>query len=213
MNKYTASIIVFLMASCGKVVKQDAALADHIPDAQAVSLNNRAAALVGEVTSFNPDSTNRKLYMTALNLVDSAISKDSLYVLPYESKARIQRRIGALYASYSTLSTLLRRNPDMDDQESVLVEQGLILEKLDSLHAARAKYHQALRIFKKKAESHPEETKVRVNIAFLYLLLEGKERALYEIQEIRLEFPENQEVTLMEGLILEFNREEFIGDF
>jgi len=93
------------------------------------------------------------------------------------------------------------------------MSQGFILEKMGRSESAIAKYKQALDTYEKRLKNDPGNLGVQSDIAFLYLFLEDKNRAIDEIQNLILENPNDERLKTMGKVIKDFNREKFIAEY
>src|SRR5690606_8047859 len=99
------------------------------------------------------------------------------------------------------------------DFAEVLMGQGFLLEKMGKMELAEQKYRQALKAYEKRLEDDPESDKVRSDIAFLYIFLEDKNRALDEIRDLIIKNPESEQLRMIEGVIKDFDRKKFIAEY
>lgn len=203
---------LLILASCSNrenKSQQIQSIDKHRPDSNAVRLSNKAARLMGEISGYN-DSLNNVLYDSALIYLNQAIEIDSLYVMAYTNKAQVLQRRGSLEQALVVLRKVDIMKPDFAE---VIMGQGLILEKMGKLQLADQKYRQALEAYEKRLENNPSNTRVQSDIAFLYIFLEDKNRAIDEIRNLILEHPDNEALKAMEGYIKDFDRKEFIEEY
>ena len=62
---------------------------------------------------------------------------------------------------------------------------------------AEQKYRQAFEVYDRWLENDPENDKVQSDIAFVYIFLEDKDKAIGEIQSLILENPESEQLKMM----------------
>ena len=205
------TLFLILMA-CGNPKEQSEqidSLKIHQPDSNALRLNNKAARLIGDA-GHSYDSLKGLLYDSAIAYLNQAIEIDSLYLLAYTNKAQALQRKGSLSQALEVLYKMEIIKPDLAE---AIMGQGLILEKMGNTELANKKYSQALEAYAKRLENNPDNTRVQSDIAFLYIFLEDKDKAIDEIQNLILEHPDNEELKVIEGLIKNFERKKFIEEY
>lgn len=205
------TLFLILMA-CGnpkEQAEQIDSLKIHQPDSNALRLNNKAARLIGDA-GHSYDSLKGLLYDSAIAYLNQAIEIDSLYLLAYTNKAQALQRKGSLSQALEVLYKMEIIKPDLAE---AIMGQGLILEKMGNTELANKKYSQALEAYAKRLENNPDNTRVQSDIAFLYIFLEDKDKAIDEIQNLILEHPDNEELKVIEGLIKNFERKKFIEEY
>lgn len=211
-NQILFLITLLMIVSCNNREKESLNTErtdKHLPDSNAVKLNNKAARLMAEISSYN-DSLNNVLYDSALIYLNQAIEIDSLYLMAYTHKAQILQRKGSLEQARQILNEVEIMKPDFAE---AIMGQGFILEKMGKMELADQKYRQALKAYEKRLEDNPGNAiKIQSDIALLYIFLEDENRALDEIRNLILENPENEELKVMEGYIKDFDRKKFLED-
>lgn len=204
--------LVILIASCSdreKKSNQNESVNTYKPDSTALKLNNKAARLIGEAAQ-TYDTLSAILYDSAIIYLDQAIEIDSLYLLAYTNKAQALQRKGSLEEAVKVLNEVEIIKPDFAE---VLMDQGFLLEKMGKMELAHKKYRQALKAYEKRLKNDTENNKVQSDIAFLYMFLEDKNKAIDEIQNLILENPESEQLKMMEGVIENFDRKKFIAEY
>ena len=205
-------LVVLATVSCKERESRspsDKSSVTYQPDSNAVRLNNSAVDLIGQVSLYN-DSLNGVLYDSALAYLDKAIGIDSLYWNAYSNKVQVLLRQGQFGKSLEVLDELQSIKSDFAE---AIMAQGFILEKMGRNEGAIDKYKQALDVYKKRLKNDPGNLWAQSDIAFLYLFLEDKNRAIDEIQNLILENPNDKRLKTMERVIKDFNREKFIAEY
>lgn len=212
MSRRTLFLIALLVASCIERDKKS----DHVesifaykPDSIALKLNNRAVLLIGDA-AHTYDTLKSVLYDSAITYLNQAIEIDSSYLLAYTNKAQALQRKGSLEEAVEVLSKAEMIKPDFAE---VLMGQGFLLEKMGKVELADKKYGQALKAYEKRLDDETRKIKAQSDIAFLYVFLEDKNKAIDEIQNLVLENPDNDELKAMEGFIKGFDRKKFIEEY
>ncbi len=182
---------------------------EHKPDSMALSFNNKAVRLMSKVWPGN-DSLNSVLYDSALYYLDQGIEIDSLFTSLYINKSKVLQKKGLLEEAVSILDTVLKIRPDFAE---VIMEQGFLFEKMGRVKLANEKYKLVLSAYEKRLGDNPMSIKTRADIAFLYLFLEDRNRAIDEIQNLILENPKNEDLKATEELIKNFDRKRFIEEY
>jgi tetratricopeptide (TPR) repeat protein len=205
-------VMLFIITSCTKHEKrpqQEENILTYKADSNAVALNNKAINLMSQAWPGN-DSLSNIIYDSALRYLDQAIKIDSLYILAYTNKAQALQRKGSFEEALEVLNKVEIIKPGFAE---VVMGQGFILEKMGEIKLAQQKYWQALKLYEKRLESDPGNDKAQSDIAFLYLFLEDKNKAIDEIQNLILENPESKQLKMMEGVIKNFDRKKFIEEY
>lgn len=205
---FAASLVLFTCGNQKEKVNSIDSLKVHQPDSNALRLNNKAARLIGDAPH-TYDSLKSSMYDSAIIYLDQAIEIDSLYVLAYINKTQALRGKGSLEQSLEVLFKVQILRPDLAE---AIMAQGFILEKMGKLELANDKYGQALEAYEKRLASNPDDPRVQSDIAFLYIFLEDKNKAIDEIQNLTLEHPGNVELKETEKLIKNFDRNKFIEE-
>lgn len=213
MSKHFLLILIIIGASCSdreKKNQQSESIITYKPDSIALRLNNKAAKLMGKISSFNGDSVNNLLYDSAIIYLDQAIEIDSLYLFAYTNKAQALQRKGSLEEALEVLNEVETIKPDFAE---LIMGQAFLLEKMNKMELADQKYRQALKAFERRLKNDPKNDKVQSDIAFLYIFLEDKNAALDEIRDLILRNPESEQLKIMEELIKDFDRKKFIEEY
>lgn len=182
---------------------------EHQPDSIAVNLNNKAVGFMSDA-AHTYDSLRGYLYDSALFYLNKSLEVDSLYLTAYSNKSQVLRSKGQLGQSLEILKKIESIKPGFAE---VIMEQGFTLEKMGKTKSAINKYNQALEAYKIRLEETSDPVKVKMDMAFVYIFLEGKNKGLDELQYLILEYPDNERLKAMEGYFEGFNREEFIKSY
>lgn len=206
---FTMSLIVIACGNPKEQSEQVDSLKIHQPDSNALRLNNKAARLIGDA-GHSYDSLKGLLYDSAIVYLNQAIEIDSLYLLAYTNKAQALQRKGSLEQALEVLHKMETIKPNLAE---AIMGQGLILEKMGNMELANKKYRQALEAYEKRVKDDPKNIRAQSDIAFLYVFLEDKNKAIDEIHNLVLENPTNDELKAIEGLIENFDRKKFIEEY
>lgn len=212
MSRRTLFLIVLLVASCTEREKKSdhgKSIITYWPDSTALKLNNRAVQLIGDA-AHTYDTLKEDLYDSAITYLNQAIEIDSLYLLAYTNKAQALQRKGSLEEALEVLNQVEIIKPGFTE---VLMGQGFLLEKMGKKELAEQKYRQVFEVYSKRLENDPENDKVQSDIAFVYIFLEDKDKAIGEIESFILENSESEDLKMMEGLIKDFDRKKFIEQY
>ena len=180
------------------------------PDSMALILNNKGVYLMGQALMTDDSVIKKVLYDSALIYLEDAIREDSQYVLAYTNKSQVLRKIGNLKASLEPLE--MARTIDRDLAE-VIMAQGFTLEKMGDMELAMQKYREALVAFEKRLHDRPNDIKVQLDIAFLYIFLEDQNKAVDEVENLIIEKPDMDDLKEFERYVKEFDRKKFIEGY
>lgn len=206
-------LLIVVVLSCNdreKKNQQSIGMLTYKPDSNALQLNNKASRLMGDAGYTVDDSLRNLLYDSAVIYLSHAIEIDSLYLLAYTSKAQALQRKGSLSQALEVLYKVQIIKPDLAE---AIMGQGFLLEKMGNMELADEKYRQALKAYEKRLENDPKSDKVLSDIAFLYIFLEDRNRALDEIRDLILKNPDSEQLKMMEGVIKDFDRTKFIQEY
>jgi len=203
-------LLLLTIISCHKQDKNVLATA-HITDSIALKLNRDAIRHMHKISAVNNDSINNLIYDSSLTLLNHAIEIDSLFLTAYINKAQVLQRKKLYNEALEVLSKVQKIRPEMAE---IIMGQGFILEKIGKPQLAEEKYKQSLRSYEKRLESDgTNEVNTKSDIAFLYIFLEDKNKAINEIQNLILENPSNEVLKGKEEIIRNFDRAKFIKEY
>jgi tetratricopeptide (TPR) repeat protein len=176
---------------------------------QAIKLSNKAVELFSYART-KLLAEKKILFDSTLKLLDRAIQIDSAYYLAYANKANVF----IAQKKYKKAIKVLKKSVKVrENYAEGLMLQGFLYEKINMLDKANSTYIEAIEAYKARLDT-TFKTKNRVNIqidiAFMFMLIEGKQKALQFIDQIILRNPENEMALFMKENIKIFNREEFI---
>lgn len=182
---------------------------EHKPDSIAVAFNSKAVNYLSKVIDVD-DSLWNSYYDSSLVYLCKAIELDSLYLNAYTNKAQVLVKIGLLTEALETLSKAEKIRPNFAE---VIMGQGFIFEKMGDLKEAQKKYKEALQAYSSRLEIDSLKDNTKMDIAFLYIFLEDKRRAIDEIHDLILSDPKNKMYYEFEDMIEGFDREKFIKEY
>jgi len=173
----------------------------------AIELNNRAMNIcTNSKFETNPSAKLKEAVLT----IDSAIAIDQNYYQLYLNKASILFALKDYETGLETLNTvsLLKKN-----LVEAISTQGFVYEKLGKYNIAKQYYEKAISIYDQLITENPSNVSAKVNRAFIILLLKGKDSALYTINDILKQHPNDPVAISTQQLISNFDRNSFIQSF
>ncbi len=209
--KHRIAILLLSALTCGCDQENNTEEVDDVyqPNPEALELNNKAVNFIGNA-AHSYDSIKGSFYDSALIYLNEALQVDSLYITAYTNKAQVLRNKGQLKESIDVLEKVESIKPGFVE---VIMGQGLVYEKMGNMSQAHKKYNEALEAYKARLEDNPDPVKVKLDIAFLYIFLEDKHRGMNELEFLKDEYPDDQQIIAMEGYLKGFNKEEFIKTY
>jgi tetratricopeptide (TPR) repeat protein len=172
-------------------------------------LNDNAVKILQKIHRVTDVKMKDSLLNKALNDVNTAIQRDSNFYNAYLNKASILRSLGQYEESIKPLLELLRRKKY---PEGIFV-LGITYEKLGDIGLATEKYKEAFTEYTKRLDTPAATAQDEMNQQFLLIFIEGKEKALNQINEKLKKEPDNTELLTNKSIIEEFDRKEFISSF
>jgi tetratricopeptide (TPR) repeat protein len=145
------------------------------------------------------------VYWESAKLISEAISIDPSNLYYYSNLAKIQFKLDQIDLAIATIDKLLDLNPKYIE---ALTAKGFMLEKIGNIQGAKDYYRYAIAEYDAKKEVSPWDIKNKI---FLILLLEGKEEARLELQEVK-GIISDSDYHYMEDQISFFNRNSFIDN-
>jgi len=210
MKTPIALLVLLLLVNCkGTGNRKTDKLLSYSINPLAVEFNNKGISVLDGIWP-HQDSINNLLYDSALFYFNKAVSIDSLYILAHTNKADVLRRRGELHEALTVLNLVEKIDPSLAE---AIMAQGFLLEKMDNYGLSQNKYKKALSVFENRLEEDPSFSKIKADIAFVYLFTEGKDRAMNEIENAILEAPESRDLIGMKNIIQSFDRKKFIAEY
>ena len=153
----------------------------------AVQKINEANELKKQAILFNDSLHKKEKYYEALNLVDEAIKLDPNNEIAYSQKISI-------YGEFKDYKMILHI---LDDLKSIKGEypelvlfQGMFLAKLHKKEEAKQKFIKALDSYLQRIKSDTSTIFYdRINIAYLYMFLDEKEKSQNEFDQMEKDYP------------------------
>lgn len=168
-------------------------------------LLERAINLQKENGFFLITKKDTMVYLESAKLISAAISIDQSNPNFYVNLSKIQFKLDQVETAIETLEKLIKIKPNYVE---AITAQGFMLEKIGQQKEAEEHYRVALEAYTNKKEKEYGDL---INRVFLILLLEGKDDALKEFEEIERTIPD-EEVSFFKMRIQNFNRESFIDN-
>lgn len=174
----------------------------------AVKLTSEAYNIIKEIFIVEDSLERVQKYSKALNLLNDAIKLDSNYLPAYSNKLLI-------FEELKNYSEALKTTEEIREIKGIYPElfltQGILLEKLSRSEEAEIKFKEALSLFYQKVESDTSSIfNDKINICYLILFLDGKEKALYQLDELKSNFPDRKEsIEYHQTIIENFDWDEY----
>ncbi len=202
----TFLFLLFFISACDtERVAQDSTKNN---DSLAVELDNSAIDrhnnyLLGK--SKSADSLK-----VSLAELDKAIELDSTNTRFYSNKANILLTLNRDEEAIDVLKQALSVNPNFAEMITTI---GFIYERKGEKEVAQKWYQKALDVYDKRIEEEQFVINSKVNKAFLLFFTENKESAKQAFNELKQQYPKNEEVKYSEQLFTDFNKQEFLNEF
>lgn len=180
----------------------------------------------------NPENVDHiELNILAVKLLNeserqfNSFKEDSLLEVAKEILTKIVNEKKYFYKAHINLATILIRQKNYDEAETVLknllgiIEYptcvfylGILLEKKNEIDQATEKYKRALFLYNEYFKTYLSGGLVDQEREMILLLLEGKEKSIKRVQEQIKSTPDDTPL-LDEEFLTDFDRKKFIEDF
>lgn len=175
-----------------------------------IQLNHDAVELLQKAQIFTSDSVEKdRLLNDAITKLDMVIKQDSSFYLAYVNKSIAYRVRGQYNNAIRELEEALR----WKNYPEAIFGIGLIYEKQGKQEQADQKYKEAYNAYQVYVKTLPSSAKDEVNMNFVLLLLEGKEKSLARINNSLKENPNDTQLLIEKNMIESFDRQKFISSF
>lgn len=138
------------------------------------------------------------------------IERDSSFVYAYINKSAAYSEIKSYESAIEVLLMLKRLAPIYPD---ATFRMGIISEKIGNDSSAYGYYQRAFIEYQDYFATPNATAADDINFEFLYLLLEGKAKAINRLDEKLKSSPNNPTYLMLKKNFQEFNRKEYISDF
>ncbi|HRG08211.1 MAG TPA: hypothetical protein PLJ08_06505 [Cyclobacteriaceae bacterium] len=179
-----------------------------VVDSLAIAYNNLGVKFLARSSQMGENSS--LLLDSAIYFFDKGLELDKNFSTLYINKSQVLRKKLKFKEAIQILDIVLTINPKYPE---ILMGKGFLFEKLNNKEEATKNYLKAKEIFLEQYKSNPSNITVKFNSIFSLLFIEGKEKALKEIDKLSTEYPDNIEITQFRELIESFDKSEFINDY
>ncbi|MFZ6008855.1 MAG: tetratricopeptide repeat protein [Bacteroidota bacterium] len=190
--------------SCGqkKQEQQDAVKAKVSKECR--SLNDSATK---KINSFYTTNLNEQLD-SAMFLLKKATECDTSYFLAYSNLTTVLALKGEYDSAIKVVNILLRLTKN--DPE-IVVYKGMLYEKQNKKESAQKEYNLANKLYDDRLAQYPDSLEIVGSKMFLKAYLEGKEKALSELDIYIKKYPNNELLQQYREMLTEFQKDDFIG--
>ncbi len=173
---------------------------DAQKNSEAKALNDKAMSLILE---------NDSNIWEALNLLEQATSIDSSFYLAYVNKANLYCKIGKYNDAINTLGKAITIKKDYVE---AIMARGFFSEKIGNKEDAKNDYILSLKIYNKLIKKSPNNLQLKINRAYTFMFIEGKEKGIIEYNRLRNKHPQDSLIKQMYDVFYEFNRKTHIDN-
>lgn len=196
---FILSLMTIIFISCSKQYSKDDFLQDD--KELAVKLTNEAHSIIEETIAVEDTIERVRKYYQALNLLNKATDLDSNYLPAYTNKQRVYEDLKDYQSAFNITEEI---KVIKGDYPELILAQGILLEKLGKSEEAKIIFENALTLFHKKIDSGTSSIfNDKINICYLILFLEGKDKALQELNNLKSAFPDKKGAIEHHKIIIE----------
>lgn len=186
--------LLFLIQACQSQVKPD--------KTELIKLNNKAMYILAQ------SAKNKDSVLKAIQFIEEAIKKDSLYYASYSNKAMLLCNLGNYTDALENLDRAISLNPKLQELKEL---KGFMLEKIGKFNDSKEIFQNAIKYYDGKIKSDSANVKFQINRAFLLFFLHNPNIAIQEFNKIKERHPNNILVKNMEQTFVSFNKERFLN--
>jgi tetratricopeptide (TPR) repeat protein len=204
---YTFCFLLFLLStgtSCSQKKEQQQNVVKPKVSKECIALNDFATR---KISLFYTTQQNEQLD-SAMLLLEKATKCDTSYFLAHSNLATVLTLKGNYDAAIQVVNKLLRLTKN--DPELVLYK-GLLYEKMDKKDLAQKEYDRANKLYDDRLTQYPDSLEIIGNKMFLKAYLEGKEKALSELDIYIKKYPTSELLQQYREILTEFQKDDFIG--
>jgi tetratricopeptide (TPR) repeat protein len=202
-------LIIFLISFIFSCRGQDSGNLKNISiDSLALDYNNQGVKLLARSNQIGENKN--QLLDSALFLFDKGIELDKNFIALYINKSQVLRKKSQFTEAIEVLDIVLRIKPNYPE---VIMGKGFLFEKLNMKEDAAKSYIEARDFFLEQSMSNPNSVTIKCNSIFALYFVEGKVKALEQIDKLIVEYPESSEAFQFKTMLEEFDRQEFINEY
>jgi len=175
-----------------------------------IKLNTNAIKLIQKSNSKFIDKNEKdSLLRVALEMLNQIIKKDSSFYKAYINKSEILRQLNSYDEAANVLEELLK----IKEYPEGIFGLGLIYEKLGNINTAEMFYKKAYVAYEARLQTPISTATDELNLQYVILFIDGKEKCLKSINEKLKEDPNNSNLRFSKEIIETFNRKDFIENY
>lgn len=204
---YTFCFLLFIFStgtSCSQKKDEKQSAAKPKVSRECIALNDLA---MKKISSFYTTRENAQLD-SAMYLLKKATECDTSYFLAHSNLATVFTLKGNYDAAIEVVNKLLRLTKN--DPE-IVVYKGMLYEKQDKKDLAQKEYDLANKLYDDRLAQYPDSLEIIGNKMFLKAYLEGKEKALSELDTYISKYPNSEVLQQYREMLVDFQKDDFIG--
>lgn len=182
----------------------------YVPNPKAVELNNEATKLMFELSLF--DTTKHiRTYKHVLKILDEALLIDSKNSIIYDNKNKVLIKLGRFDEA---LISLKEATITIENFAEGYMGIGFLYEYMNDESSANSNYKKAIDTYKVRNLGANLEKRIHNNceIAFAKLFLNKPELAIQQIENLKSDYPNNEQVMVYYDLISNFDKKKFLAE-
>ncbi len=145
---------------------------------------------------------------SALVLLQRAVECDTNYFLAYANMATVLTLKGNYNSAIEVVNKLLTLT---NNDPEIVVYKGMLYEKQGKRDIAKKQYTFANELYDKRIAQYPDSVEIIADKMILKAYLEGKEKALAELDRYIQKYPNSLVLQQYKEILSKFDREDFIG--
>ena len=153
------------------------------------------------------DNNDKDSALKALSILSEIIRIDSTYLIAHNNRLSV---LIALKEREKALSQINKIISIRKEDSGLHMIKGHILEKLNLKEEAKKEYLIAETLCKQQIKESPKNINLRATLLFIHGLTQSSESLRAEYDTLKKEFPLEPKVTMMEEIIMKFNKEKFL---
>lgn len=153
------------------------------------------------------DNNNKDSTLKALSILSEVIRIDSTYLIAHNNRLSVLIKLREREKALSQINKIISIRKD---DSSLYIIKGHILENLNLKEEAKKEYTIATTICEKQIKENPKNVTLKTTLLIIHGFTQSAESVRAEYESLKKEYPSEPKVTMMEDIIMKFNKEEFL---
>ena len=153
------------------------------------------------------DNNNKDSTLKALSILNEVIRIDSTYLIAHNNRLSVLIKLREREKALSQINKIISIRKE---DSSLYMIKGHILEKLNLKKEANKEYSIATTLCEKQIKENPKNVSLKTTLLMIHGFTQSAESVRAEYEALKKEYPSEPKVTMMEDIIMKFNKGEFL---